>query len=674
MSNGPVHIDGNAMDTTSLNTAAGSKSPSVQALRVASRVTFYLVSTAFSCSLFYYYMTGHGGSSRLAVMAVPMVMIILIVNDLATGRFYPRWRVGVRYGVALAYSLLCVYSAWYLTHEFDVIRIYRIGVWNNHDLAVGGLMVALVLEYTRRHYFILFVFNLILIAYTVYGFVIPGLFHHPGMPWARVLSATSVEMSTGIFSRLPQLALTLIGSFILVLAALRAFGCIDSILTASSRIARRRPRLLPQTAVIGSLCVAAVSGSGAANAAITGSATIPVLIKAGFPRTTAAAVETAASLGGQITPPLMGIAAFIMADYLGKSYFDVVARGFAPALVYFIGVAFSVYLLATRYHRHATVPEMAELTGVDKLNLAIYAMSVIGLIWLMGVMQQPAMASARRVFIVMTMALTAQFLWRVRREGIFSLKTLVRPFLKLIEFFSVITAELTHLLATLGILTALFTITGVPTKLGTLLMAGAGVNIAVLALVAFGFGYIVGMGLPVSPTYIITAVVIAPFMIKAGLDPWVVHFFAFFVAVFGELSPPTSVVAAVTSRIANASFIRTMMAALVICMPLMVMMAAIFARPELVVAPGFGQIPACLVVSIATLGLSLAFQARLHQRRILDIALRLALAGLCGVTIFCPDYRIVGPVAGLATMFIAIGLIRFHRLTAVSGPSCRDRI
>ncbi|QPC43793.1 TRAP transporter permease [Kaustia mangrovi] len=636
--------------------------PLARRLQLVATIAFYAVSIAYFAYLFRYYMTGAGGPSLLAVTAVPMSMVIVVLEDLRSGRFYPRLGTVGPHLVALAYIAFCAYAAYYLVSEFDNIRIYRIGVWNAHDLAVGGLMAALVLEYTRRRYFILFVLNVALILYTVYGYVVPGLFNHPGMPWTRVLSAVSVEMSTGIFERLSQLALTLVGSFILVLAALRAFGCIESILTGSSHIAKRSPRLLPQAAVVGSFGVAAVSGSGAANAATTGSATIPVLVKAGFPRATAAAVETASSLGGQLMPPLMGIAAFLMAEYLGQSYFEVVARGFAPAIIYFVGVAFAVYLLATKYHRRAVVPDVEPMTLADKLNIVAYLLSVVGLIYYMGVARRPAMASAHSVFMILLAILTVMFLARMAWQREFSLKKLVRPFLDLVESFATITAGLTILLATLGILTATFTITGVPTKVGVLLMEGAGINMLAMALVAFGFGYLVGMGLPVSPTYIVTAVVIAPFMIRAGLDPWVVHFFAFFVAVFGELSPPTSVVAAVTSRIANASFMRTMFSALILCMPLMVMMAAIFTRPDLVTVPGWSQLPAFLLVLTGTVGLSLAFQAHLHENRPADIALRTALASLCGVVIFYPDYRIAGIVAVAVAGLVAWGLHRFHRI------------
>jgi TRAP transporter 4TM/12TM fusion protein len=631
-----------------------------QRLGLLADIAFYLVALYFFFYLSRYYVTGAGGPSLLAVNAVPLTVCLVVLNDLRKGDLYPRLGVIAPHLIALAYIGFSFYAIWYLVSEFDNIRIYRIAVWNAHDMIVGGGMTALVLEYTRRRYFSLFVINVALILYTVYGNLVPGMFHHPGMSWTRVVTSTSLEMSTGIFERLSQLGVTLIGSFILVLAALRAFGCIDSLLKGSARLATHSPQSLPQTAVIGSFAVAAVSGSGAANAATTGSATIPVLIQAGFPRVTAAAVETASSLGGQLMPPLMGIAAFLMAEYMGVSYFEVVARGFAPAFVYFFGVAFAVYLVSARYYKVAIVPDVPPLGLMDKGNILAYFIAVGGLIWFMGVERRPAMTSAQNVFVFLFGFLALFFMVRSVIRKALSLAELSRPFFKLIESFATITSELTILLATLGVLTAMFTVTGVPTKVGVLLMEGAGINLIIMVLVAFGFGYLVGMGLPVAPTYIITAVVVSPFMIRAGIDPWVVHFFVFFVAVFGELSPPTSVVAAVTSRIADAPFMQTMMVAMLMCMPLMVMMGAVFTRPGLVVDPGWAQIPAFGLVLVGTLALSFVFQGRFDVALPLDIALRAGLALLALTTIFHPDDGTATVFAVATLIMTGIGMWRFR--------------
>ena len=180
-------------------------------------------------------------------------------------------------------------------------------MWNPADLVWGGLMTLLIIEYARKRHMPLFILNIVLILYAVYGYMVPGMFYHAGLSWERVISATSIEMATGIFSNLPQIALTMIGSFLLVLSLLRGYGCINSL--AARDQARRRPLAARDSAVGGDRLdgVGTVSGSGAANSITVGSATIPAMIGAGMPPATAAAIENASSMGGQLMPPVMGI-------------------------------------------------------------------------------------------------------------------------------------------------------------------------------------------------------------------------------------------------------------------------------------------------------------------------------------------------------------------------------
>lgn len=638
---------------------------------VVNQFLFYGLSLYFFGYLTTYYLTGAGGATLLAVTMVPVAVALAYLNDLRNGNLYPALGPVLATLVGIAYAGLLLYASYYFVAEFDNIRIYRVGFWNTADKLWGGLVALLVLEYTRRRYLALALVIVALILYTAYGYLVPGMFNHPGMSWERIITASSLEISTGVFERLSQLGLTLIGSFMLVLAVLRAFGCIDSILVGSSRLAARSPRMLPQAAIIGSFSVAAVSGSGAANAATTGSATIPALIKAGFPRVKAAAIETASSLGGQLMPPLMGIAAFIMAEYLQVSYFDVVARGFAPAILYFLGVSLAVYLLAGHYMQRTVNPRREPLAGMDFVNLAAYALAVAALIWLMGVERRAAMSSAQLVFMGLLFGLGVVYfgrlIWASRDHlaGLLRperLKEAGRPFVRMMETFSVNTAELTVLLASLGILTATFTITGVPTKVGILLMELAGAHLGLMVLVAFAFGYLVGMGLPVAPTYIIVAVVITPFMVRAGVDPWVAHFFAFLVAVFGELSPPTSVVAAVTSRIAEAPFVRTMIAALGLCIPLLIMMAGIYTRPGLVVEPGVAQIPAFTLLLIGTMAAIFALQGEFSHHCAYDWLARGVLAVLGLVIVLHPSEGLAWVACVPVVLIAAWGFLRAHRM------------
>ncbi|HET9489065.1 MAG TPA: TRAP transporter large permease subunit [Methylomirabilota bacterium] len=627
-------------------------------------VLFTAVSAGFALYLFRYYWTGAGGPTQLAVALVPVAFIIAALDALRTGGLYPRLGRPANVAITAVYGAAAIAVGVYFTLEFVEIRTVRAGVWSTTDLLVGTVMLLLVMEYGRLRYLPLFVINVLLILYTVYGWLIPGMFGHPGLDWSRVVTAMTVETTTGVFSRLPQLALTLIGSFLLVLSLLRAFGCVDSILKAASRIAARSPHALPQSAVLGSLGVAAISGSGAANAATTGSATIPAMIGAGLARTQAAAIETASSLGGQLMPPVMGISAFLMADFLGVSYFDVVARGYVPALIYFAGVAAAVYLITARLPVRSVSVAVERLTTMDRVNIVAYAAVVAGLIYLMGITRLPAMQAAQQVFAVVGIVLTVIFVALTVR-GAPGWRDLGRRARDFVETFTLMTTDLTLLLATLSIMTGVFVITGVPTKLGFVLMQAASIHLTVMLLVAFAFGTLVGTGLPPAPTYIITALVIAPFLIKAGVDPWVVHFYAFFIAVWGELTPPTSVVAAVAAKIANASFMGTMIWAVRICLPLFVLMGAIFTRPELVVDPGIAQLGAFVLVLAGTVGLVFAVQGRFADGRGADLTLRVILAAAALAAIGHRDGMVVTAAVLVIAGFFAYWVLRARGRLAI---------
>ena len=241
----------------------------------------------------------------------------------------------------------------------------------------------------------------------------------------------------------------------------------------------------------------------------------------------------------------------------------------------------------------------------------------------------------------------------------------IAPIRIFLDAYMDMVCDLALLLATLSIMTAALVITGVPTKLGSLLMQAAGVNLAAMVLMAFIFGAILGTGLPPAPTYILVAIVIAPPMIQAGINPWVVHFFAFFLACFGELTPPTSLVAAVTAKIANASFYSVLNRAMQICISLFTLMVAVFVHPELVIEPGLDQIGAAFLVGIATIGISFSIQARFSDARPVDVAIRVVFAAFALVALFVPDYSIAS--AACVPVLVAIGYWVVYRRKLEAG-------
>ena len=180
---------------------------------------------------------------------------------------------------------------------------------------------------------------------------------------------------------------------------------------------------------------------------------------------------------------------------------------------------------------------------------------------------------------------------------------------------------------------------------------------------AWVFGWLAGAGLPPTATYIIGAVVIVRPMQELGVNPWIAHFFVFLMSVWGELSPPTSLTAAVSARIANASFLKTMYEALKICLPITLMTFAIFTRSDLVVNPGWGQIGDIFLVTVSTCGVTFAMFGRCFKNPAADITARILFAVISFVTMFHPNDTLVWG-SGLVTLPALAWAIWRHRLIA----------
>ena len=637
--------------------------------RVLLDCIYYAVAIFFFLYLFAYFWTSEGGPTLLAMTLVPVTYVLFILGSLRANDLYPRLAPIANYALAAVYIGCALAVSVYMNMEYYELGTSRAGAWDPSDLFMGGLMALLVLEYSRKRHMPLFVLNIVLIFYAVYGWLVPGMFHHAGLSWNRVVTAMSVENTTGVFSNLPQIALTTIGSFLLVLSVLTGYGCIDSLLRATKRVAFRSPHALPQSAVVGSMCVGTVSGSGAANAITIGSATIPAMIGAGMPRATAAAIESASSLGGQLMPPVMGVSAFLMAEFLGRSYFDVVARGYVPALIYYATVAVSVYLLAVRHRTRLVTASFEGLTWRDWINLTAFLAVITGLVALMATWHLAPMFAALYVFVAVGGALFIVNLAALVLSGRWSLRAFIEPIRKFLDTYTEMTADLTLLLATLSIMTGALVITGIPTKLGSLLIEAAGFNLAAMVVLAFVFGALLGTGLPPAPTYILVAIVIAPPMIRIGVNPWVVHFFAFFLGVWGELTPPTSIVAAVTAKIANASFYETLGRALQICVSLFTLMAGVFVRPELVVEPGLSQLTAALLILVATIGITFSLQARFADRAAIDWSVRLLLAAFALLALLHPNEEIAALACVPVGLIVGYWLLRRRTLAHPAGAA-----
>ena len=613
--------------------------------------------------LVWFFYTGLGGALELVVHVMSIALALQVLFMYQQGYFY-RWLPPIANHLLVAVYLgICRLAFVYFHYEYERLAIYAMGTFTRHDFIVGLLVFLLVMELSRLAHPILFWTNVFMVVYTLWGFLSPvDFFWHPGVSFFRVITSSTVEFSTGIYGSYGQLALTLIAAFLLLAGVANGFNAQHSMVRVVRLIARSR-RMIPQTAVVGSSAIGLISGSGSANAAVVGTITIPLMMRYGVPGTFAAAVETAASMGGLIDPPMMGAAAFIMAEFLGVPYWDVVLRGWALTFVYYISVGFAVYLLCVRLLPGDKIAK-PHVPLYDRLTTVIFFAAVGYLVYLMGVIGKGELLAALYTAAFMLGLLVPTFLLfrYVLKEPTLEGETLFGSLRRGIETHAEITSYLTLLLATLGIMIGLFTVTGFINRMGAILLDLGNWHIAALIGMAWVFGWLAGTGLPPTATYIIGAIVIVPPMRKVGIDPWVAHFFVFLLSVWGELSPPTSLTAAVSARIANVSFMRTMFEALKICAPITLMTFAIFTRSNMVTTTGWLAIADTLLVLASTLGIAFAMFGRTHHNRAVDIFLRCLLAAIAFVTMFHPDMSISALVAGVVTLALIGGVVRHIRL------------
>ena len=328
----------------------------------------------------------------------------------------------MNYVIAIAFCLFSIYCSWYMNTNYLALGEERNGFYNTQDIVTGGIMAGLIIEYARKRHMPLFILNVIIILYAVYGYLVPGMFYHAGLTWHRVIAAASVEMETGIFARLPQLALTLIGSFLLVLSVLRGFGCIE--FAHARDQARRRPLPSRHSAIGGDRLDDDRHGQrlGVGQFDHRRFRHHSGHDQAGLPPATAAAIENASSMGGQLMPPVMGIAAFLMAEFLGVDYFDVVARGWVPALIYYILRVVSVYLLAIFYRTRMVIDRKAQpLTWRDVFNLGAFVVTVGGLVRLMAALFLAPQFAALDMFCIVGAAMLLFHVVTLLRPGQWSL-------------------------------------------------------------------------------------------------------------------------------------------------------------------------------------------------------------------------------------------------------------
>jgi len=448
-----------------------------------------------------------------------------------------------------ALGLASLVVAAYLLFNLAALQ-FRAGVMPTQpDYMVSVAGVILILELTRRVAGLALVTIAgIFVAYAFLGPFLPGFLTHTGYQPDRFF--TYLYTDNGILGPTTAVSSTYIVLFIAFAAFLQASKVGDYFVNFAFAAAGRARGGPAKVAVFASGLMGMINGTSAGNVVATGSLTIPLMKRVGYRPQSAAAIEAAASTGGQIMPPVMGAGAFIMAEVTGIPYTEIAIAALIPAALYFLAIYFVVDLEAAkqgmRGMRNDELPQMAKLMRQAFLFLPIVMLIV-------------ALFAGYSVIRAGTYALIAAVIVSWLSPN----KLGPRGILKALELSTTMAIQLIAVCACAGIIVGVIGLTGVGLRFSSLLLTIAE-NSQLLALVfAMGIAILLGMGMPTTAAYAVAASVVAPGLIKLGIDPLVAHFFVFYYAVVSAITPPVALAAYAGAGISGSDPMRTSVTAFV---------------------------------------------------------------------------------------------------------------
>jgi TRAP transporter 4TM/12TM fusion protein len=410
------------------------------------------------------------------------------------------------------------------------------------DLVFGGAAILMTLEMTRRTTgMALPLVAIVALLYGKFGDWIPGIFGHRGYPIDRIISV--VFSLDGIFSTALQVSAKYIFLFILFGAFLQASGAGKFFLDLASAAVGSIRGGPAKIAVFASALFGTISGSAVANTAATGAVTIPLMKRVGYRPQFAAAVEAVASTGGQIMPPIMGAGAFIIADIVGVSYWEVAVAAIIPALLYFTTVLISVDLEAVRTGLRGMPKDQLPPTGHVMRQGGHLLLPIFILLFSLAVLRTSPIRAALYALAAMY---AVSFLRRHTRMN----------FPKLVEAMesgAKGSLEVVAACATAGIVVGILNLTGLGQTIASIIIELSQGVILVALVLAMVVCVVLGMGLPTTPAYIIAASVVAPALVKLNIPPMNTHLFVFYFTCVAVITPPVALASFTAAGIAGAN-------------------------------------------------------------------------------------------------------------------------
>ncbi len=417
----------------------------------------------------------------------------------------------------------------------------RAGMFEQYELYLGAVMIFLVFEAARRVLgYPLPVFCSIFLLFAYFGRSMPGPLKHFGLSVPRIIEELYLT-TDGLFGLVTGVSATYIYLFILFGAFLSSTGTSQFFNDLAMALTGHLKGGPAKIAVVSSALMGTISGSTSANVATTGAFTIPLMKKIGYKPHFAGAVEAAASTGGQIMPPVMGAAAFIIADSLGISYLKVLSAAVVPAILFFWGIWCSLSLEAAKLGLvglpRNTLPRVKDVV----FKSGYKAIPLVVIVYFLVQGYNPLYAGCWGIIFSVLLSF-------VKKEDRLDLKSMI----KTLEEGSKSALSVAIACIIVGVVIGMMGATGIALKVGDVILSLTKGNLLMTLIATMGLSMVLGMGMPTTASYVMASAVAAPALILLGCRPLDVHFFVFFYAVLSSVTPPVCVGAYTAAGIAGA--------------------------------------------------------------------------------------------------------------------------
>ena len=436
----------------------------------------------------------------------------------------------------------------------------------------GTIIIAGVAECLRRTAGpLLFGFVLFFLAFGLMGHLIPGHFQGRDVDLDRLMIYVGLD-SNGIIGLPIGVVASIVIAFIFFGSLLNASGGSGFFTEISTALMGRYRGGSAKIAVVASSLFGSISGSAVSNVVSTGVITIPMMKKGGYPSEKAGAIEAVASTGGQLMPPMMGAAAFLMAEFLSVPFTDVILAALIPAVLYYVSLFIQADLYAGR--ENIKPAEDVSLRALEVLSKG-WPYIIPFFVIIFGLFQlnlRPQTAAMYAVGVTIPIALV----WGYRGVRM--------PWRKIFSALGTTGVAVTNLLMVsgmAGVVIGVLNITGLGFALTQAIIQLSGGNLAIILLMAGAISIILGMGMPTVGVYLLLATLVIPSMVEAGVPPIAAHMFAFYFGILSMITPPVAAAAFAAATVAKSDFLRTGFAAVAFGWPAYVVPFIFALSPEM---------------------------------------------------------------------------------------------